>query len=78
MGKPVLSENQVQAARVELPGHWGGTSSIPGDVTGTIRDDMQYRFVPNNFRRHRLVSIRYISLLLRLGSDATRCANQYR
>jgi hypothetical protein len=34
-----------------------------GDVKGTIRDDLRYHFVPNDVRRHRLISVSYISLL---------------
>jgi hypothetical protein len=34
-----------------------------GDVKGTIRSDMRLRFVSNDFRRHRVISISYISLL---------------
>ena len=33
------------------------------DVKGTIRSDMRLRFVSNDVRRHRLISISYISLL---------------
>jgi hypothetical protein len=39
-----------------------------GDVKGTIRSDMRHRFVSNDVRRHRLISISYISLLPRHGS----------
>jgi len=35
-----------------------------GDVNGTIRNDLRYPFVPNNVRRHRLISISYISQIL--------------
>ena len=35
----------------------------PGDVKGTIRRDMRLPFVSNDVRRHRLISISYISLL---------------
>ncbi len=38
-------------------------SSKSGDVKGTIRSDMWLRFVPNDVRRHRLISSSYISLL---------------
>jgi len=34
-----------------------------GDVKGTIRRDMRLPFVSNDVRRHRLISISYISLL---------------
>jgi hypothetical protein len=34
-----------------------------GDVKGTIPDAVRYHFVPNDVRRHRLISISYISLL---------------
>jgi hypothetical protein len=34
-----------------------------GDVKGTIRNDLRYHFAPNDVRRHRLISISYISLL---------------
>ena len=34
-----------------------------GDVKGTIADAVRYRFVPNDVRRHRLISISYITLL---------------
>jgi len=34
-----------------------------GDVKGTIRNDMQYLMVSRDVRRHRLISISYISLL---------------
>jgi hypothetical protein len=34
-----------------------------GDVKGTIRSDMRLLFVSNDVRRHRLISISYISLL---------------
>jgi hypothetical protein len=34
-----------------------------GDVKGTITDALPYHFVPNDVRRHRLISISYISLL---------------
>ena len=37
-----------------------GTS---GDVKGTIRSDARYLVTPNDVRRHRLISISYISLL---------------
>jgi len=37
--------------------------SISGDVKGTITDTVRYHFVPNDVRRHRLISISYISLL---------------
>ena len=33
-----------------------------GDVKGTIRSDMRLRLVSNDVRRHRLISISYISL----------------
>jgi hypothetical protein len=35
-----------------------------GDVKGTIRNGPRYHFAPNDVRRHRLISICYISLLL--------------
>jgi vacuolar-type H+-ATPase subunit I/STV1 len=35
-----------------------------GDVKGTIRSDAQYLMVSRDVRRHRLISISYISLLL--------------
>jgi len=34
-----------------------------GDVKGTITDAVRYHFAPNDVRRHRLISISYISLL---------------
>jgi len=34
-----------------------------GDVKGTITDSLRYHFVSNDVRRHRLISISYISLL---------------
>src|SRR5579864_9204148 len=37
--------------------------SSSGDVKGTITDAVRYHFVSNDVRRHRLISIGYISLL---------------
>jgi hypothetical protein len=34
-----------------------------GDVKGTIRNDLQYAFIPGNVRRHRLISVTDLSLL---------------
>ena len=34
-----------------------------GDVKGTITDAVRYHFVPNDVRRHRLISTSYIPLL---------------
>src|SRR4030095_16013388 len=34
-----------------------------GDVKGTITNALRYHFVPNDVRRHRLISISYVSLL---------------
>ncbi len=34
-----------------------------GDVKGTITDAVPYHIVPNEVRRHRLISISYMSLL---------------
>ena len=34
-----------------------------GDVKGTITEAVRYHFVPKDARRHRLISISYISLL---------------
>lgn len=42
-----------------------------GDVKGTIPDAVRYHFVSNDVRRHRLISISYISLLPCHGSDAS-------
>src|SRR6266849_6269355 len=39
-----------------------------GDVKGTIRNVLQHHFVPTDVRRHRLISISYISLLPCHGS----------
>jgi hypothetical protein len=39
------------------------SSTNSGDVKGTIRIDLRYRLTPNDVRRHRLISISYISLL---------------
>src|SRR5258706_13671133 len=39
-----------------------------GDVKGTITDAVPCHFVPNDVRRHRLISISYISLLPCHGS----------
>jgi len=39
-----------------------GASNL-GTLRGTIRGDMRLRFVSNDVRRHRLMSISYISLL---------------
>src|ERR1700693_2655179 len=38
-----------------------------GDVKGTITGAVRYHFVPNDVRRHRLISISYMSLLPRHG-----------
>ena len=38
-------------------------ASISGDVKGTITDAVRYRFVSNDIRRHRVISISYTSLL---------------
>jgi len=34
-----------------------------GDVKGTITDTARYHFASNDVRRHRLISVSYISLL---------------
>ena len=34
-----------------------------GDIKGTITNAVRCHFVPNDVRRHRLISISYISLL---------------
>jgi hypothetical protein len=36
---------------------------ISGDVKGTITDALRYHSAPNDIRRHRLISISYVSLL---------------
>jgi hypothetical protein len=37
--------------------------SNSGDVKGTIPDSVRHHFVPNDVRRHRVISTSYISLL---------------
>ena len=46
-----------RGARIDLD------ASISGDVKGTITDAVRYRFVSNDIRRHRVISISYTSLL---------------
>src|SRR5208282_4939891 len=41
----------------------GAGAHESGDVKGTIRNDVRYRAASNNVRRHRLISISYMSLL---------------
>ena len=40
-----------------------------GDVKGTITGTVRYHFVSNDVRRHRLISISYISLLPWVGPN---------
>jgi len=51
-----------------------------GDVKGTIPEAVRYRFVPNDVRRHRLISISYVSLspCHGRGTSATGDANHTR
>ena len=46
-----------------------------GDVKGTIRSDVRLPMLSNDIRRHRLISISYISLLLCHGT-AKRCGGE--
>src|SRR4029077_19103877 len=45
------------------------------DVKGKTRSDMRHRFVSNDVRRHRVISITYISLLPCHGT-AKRCGGE--
>jgi hypothetical protein len=44
-------------------GKLGSDREDSGDVKGTIPNAVRYHFVPNDVRRHRLISVSYTSLL---------------
>ena len=58
---PMCESRRVQTTTCSF---WPVRSPLnSGDVKGTITDAVRYHFVPNDVRRHRLISISYMSLL---------------
>jgi len=58
---PMCESRRVQTTTCSF---WPVRSPLnSGDVKGTITDAVRYLFVPNDVRRHRLISISYMSLL---------------
>jgi hypothetical protein len=70
-GKPeVIGSSVGVSGKLACAHEFGSFKS--GDVKGTIRSDMRLRLVSNDVRRHRLISISYISLLPCHGSVLDR------